>query len=66
MTEITGMDQDVVSMQDVFVFEKRGVGLNGRVLGRFHSTGVVPRFAEKIRTSGISLQPSIFDLSVDV
>lgn len=66
VTEITGMDQDVVSMQDVFAFEKRGVGLNGRVLGRFHSTGVMPRFAEKIRASGINIPQSSFDMTVDV
>jgi pilus assembly protein CpaF len=66
LTEITGMDEDVVSMQDVFLFEKRGVGLNGKVLGRFHATGVMPRFAEKIKASGITVSPSILDHSVDV
>jgi pilus assembly protein CpaF len=66
LTEITGMDEDVVSMQDVFLFEKRGIGLNGRVLGRFHATGVMPRFAEKIKASGISVSPSLLDLSVEV
>ncbi|HEX8924995.1 MAG TPA: ATPase, T2SS/T4P/T4SS family, partial [Terriglobales bacterium] len=66
VTEITGMDQDVVSMQDIFQFEKRGVSLNGRVLGRFHSSGVIPRFAEKIRASGIELPQSLFDSVVDV
>jgi pilus assembly protein CpaF len=66
LTEITGMDEDVVSMQDVFLFEKRGIGLNGRVLGRFHATGVMPRFAEKIKASGISVSPSLLDHSVEV
>jgi pilus assembly protein CpaF len=66
LTEITGMDEDVVSMQDVFLFERRGIGLNGRVLGRFHATGVMPRFAEKIKASGISVSPSLLDLSVEV
>jgi pilus assembly protein CpaF len=66
LTEITGMDEDVVSMQDVFLFEKRGVGLNGKVLGKFHATGVMPRFAEKIKASGITISPSILDHSVDV
>ncbi len=66
LTEITGMDEDVVSMQDVFLFEKRGIGLNGRVLGRFHATGVMPRFAEKIKSSGISVSPSLLDHSVEV
>ena len=66
LTEITGMDEDVVSMQDVFLFEKRGIGLNGRVLGRFHATGVMPRFAEKIKSSGITVSPSLLDHSVEV
>ncbi len=66
LTEITGMDEDVVSMQDVFLFERRGIGLNGRVLGRFQATGFVPRFTEKIKSSGISVSPSVLDLSVDV
>ncbi|MGA3128749.1 MAG: CpaF family protein [Candidatus Korobacteraceae bacterium] len=66
LSEITGMDQDVVSMQDVYRFEKRGIGINGRVLGRFYSTGVTPRFAEKIKASGIVVPPNLFDLSVEV
>jgi pilus assembly protein CpaF len=66
ISEITGMDQDVVSMQDVYRFEKRGIGVNGRVLGRFYSTGVTPRFAEKIVASGIALPSSLFDMSVEV
>jgi pilus assembly protein CpaF len=66
VSEITGMDMDVVSMQDIYRFEKRGVGINGRVLGRFYSTGVTPRFAEKIVASGIPLAPNLFDMSVEV
>ncbi len=66
LTEITGMDQDVVSMQDIFTYEKRGVGLNGRVLGRFFSTGIIPRFAEKIKASGIPLPTSVWDLNLEV
>jgi len=66
LSEITGMDQEVVSMQDVFCFEKRGIGINGRVLGRFYATGVTPRFAEKIAASGIPVPPSLFDMSIEV
>jgi pilus assembly protein CpaF len=66
LTEITGMDQEVVSMQDIYRFEKRGIGINGRVLGRFYSTGVTPRFAEKIVASGIPVSPSLFDMTVEV
>jgi pilus assembly protein CpaF len=66
LSEITGMDQDVVSMQDIYRFEKRGIGINGRVLGMFYSTGVTPRFADKIQASGIPVPPSLFDMSVSV
>jgi pilus assembly protein CpaF len=66
LTEITGMDEEVVSMQDVFLFEKRGVGPNGRVLGNFHATGIRPKFAEKLAASGIQLPAALFEHSVEV
>jgi pilus assembly protein CpaF len=65
-TEITGMNEEVVSMQDIFLFEKRGIGLNGRVLGRFYSTGVMPKFAEKLKASGVNIPANLFDHSVEV
>jgi len=65
-TEITGMDEDVVSMQDIFLFEKRGIGPGGKVMGRFHATGIRPKFAERLKTSGIALPASLFDHSVEV
>ena len=42
VTEITGMTGDVVAMQDIFIFEKLGIDVNGRVFGRFRATGVAP------------------------
>ena len=66
MTEITGMEDDVVSMQDVFVFEKQGVGPDGRVLGAFIPTGIRPKFAEKLKASGIVVPASMFEHSVSV
>jgi pilus assembly protein CpaF len=66
MTEITGMEDDVVSMQDVFVFEKQGVGPDGRVLGAFTPTGIRPKFAEKLKASGIAVPASMFEHSVSV
>ncbi|HEV2494045.1 MAG TPA: CpaF family protein [Terriglobia bacterium] len=66
LTEITGMDQDVVSMQDIFLFEKLGVGPGGKVLGRFSATGIRPKFAERLKTSGIALPSALFEHSVDV
>jgi pilus assembly protein CpaF len=65
-TEISGMDEDVVSMQDIFLFEKRGVAPGGRVLGRFHATGIRPKFAEKLKVSGINLPASLFEHSLEV
>lgn len=65
-TEIAGMDEDVVSMQDVFLFEKRGVAPGGRVLGRFAATGIRPKFAEKLKVSGINLPATLFEHSMEV
>ncbi len=61
VSEITGMEGNVVTMQDVFVFKRTGVGENGQVLGTFGSTGIRPRFLEKLRISGVELPPSTFD-----
>jgi pilus assembly protein CpaF len=66
VTEVAGINDDMVSTQDVFVFQKTGVGLNGRVLGRFTATGIRPAFMERLRTSGINLPPTLFSHSVDI
>jgi pilus assembly protein CpaF len=63
LAEITGMEGDVVSMQDIFVFRKRGTRDNGEVLGDFMPTGIRPKFAEKLMVAGISLPTSMFDVS---
>jgi pilus assembly protein CpaF len=65
-TEIAGMDEEVVSMQDIFLFEKRGVAPGGRVLGRFSATGIRPKFAEKLKVSGITLPATLFEHSMEV
>jgi len=61
ITEITGMEDDVVSMQDVFLFEKHGVSPDGRTLGTFTATGIRPKFAEKLKASGFDLPPNMFE-----
>jgi pilus assembly protein CpaF len=66
LSEITGMDEDVVSMQDIFVFEKQGIAPNGRVLGQFSATGIRPKFAEKLKASGISLPANLFEHVVQI
>ena len=60
ITEITGMEDEVVSMQDVFLFDKQGVSPDGRVLGNFVATGIRPKCAEKLAASGISLPTDFF------
>ena len=61
IAEITGMEADVVSMQDLFVFEKQGVSSDGRVLGTFNASGVRPRFAERLKAAGFDLPANMFD-----
>jgi len=66
LSEITGMEEDIVSMQDVFVFEKQGVSADGRVLGAFTATGIRPKFAERLKASGINVPGSWFDHSFTI
>src|SRR5215467_12411953 len=66
LSEITGMEEDIVSMQDVFVFEKQGVSPDGRVLGAFTATGIRPKFAERLKASGIAVPASWFEHSLSI
>lgn len=59
--EITGMESDVITMHEIFNFEQTGVGPDGTVLGRFHATGIRPKFMERLRTRGIMLPDELFD-----
>jgi pilus assembly protein CpaF len=59
IAEITGMEGDTVSMQDIFLFERTGMDANGKVMGRFRATGIRPRFAERLKAYGMQL-PAIF------
>jgi pilus assembly protein CpaF len=61
ITEITGIEHEVVTMQDIFLFEKRGVSKDGRVMGTFRATGIRPRFGEKLYASGITLPANLFE-----
>ncbi len=54
ISEITGTSGDIVSMQDLFLFERRGLGPGGAVMGRFFATGVVPKFDEQLKGRGNS------------
>jgi pilus assembly protein CpaF len=66
ITECLGMEGDVVTTQDIFVFERTGLTADGRVAGRFRPTGVRPKFAERIKAAGIDLSPNIFQNVVEV
>jgi pilus assembly protein CpaF len=66
ITELTGTSGDIISMQDIFLFEKKGLGLNGKVRGRFYATGVVPKFSEKLTAAGLPLPKGMLDHSLEV
>jgi pilus assembly protein CpaF len=59
--EITGMEGDIVTMQEIFTFEQTGVGADGAVLGHFRATGIRPKFVERLRTRGVAISEDIFD-----
>ena len=61
ITEVTGMEGEIITIQDIFVFEKRGLSPEGKVLGRFAATGIRPKFYEKLLAAGIRLRPDLFD-----
>ncbi len=61
IAEITGMEGEVVTMQDIFVFRKRGIRENGEVIGEFVPTGIRPKFSERLIVTGIQLPVSMFE-----
>jgi pilus assembly protein CpaF len=66
ISEITGSSADVISMQDIFLFEKRGLGPNGKVLGRFRATGIIPKFSEKLNDAGMPLAMNLLDMCQEI
>jgi len=66
ITEVTGMEGEVVTLQDIFVFEKRGLSPEGKVIGRFAATGIRPKFYEKLQAAGIRVSADLFDQVLDV
>jgi pilus assembly protein CpaF len=64
--EITGMEENVISMQEIFAFQKKGIGPNGRVQGAFVPSRIRPKFLEQLRTAGIFLPPSLFEKVTEV
>lgn len=61
MQEITGMEGDVISMQEIFTFEQKGVDKDGSVKGYFRATGIRPKFVDRLRVRGVTVQDEWFD-----
>jgi pilus assembly protein CpaF len=66
ISEITGMIDDSVAMQDIFTFDRSGIDEGGRVRGAFRATGVRPKFADRLATAGARLRPALFETRAEV
>ena len=66
ISEITGMEENVISMQEIFAFHRKGIGPDGRVIGVFQPSRIRPRFLERLRISGIMLPPELFERETPV
>lgn len=66
ISEITGMEENVISMQEIFIFRKKGIGAEGRVVGEFQPTRIRPKFLEQLRIAGIVFPPAMFETSMEV
>jgi pilus assembly protein CpaF len=61
VTELTGMEGEVITMQDLFLFERTGLGPDGRVRGRFRATGIRPKCSDRLASSGVHLPMEMFE-----
>ena len=61
VTEITGMEGEVISMQEVFRYERLGVQPDGKIIGRFNATGVRSHYSERFKQWGFNLPPAIYE-----
>jgi pilus assembly protein CpaF len=61
ISEVTGMEQDVITMQDIFVFDRVGLGKEGKVTGRFRATGIRPKCSPQLQASGFPLPMDMFE-----
>ena len=61
LSEITGMEGEMVTMQDIFYFEQTGIGETGEVLGRYRASGIRPKFLSRLKAYGVDISPAIFD-----
>ncbi len=66
ISEITGLEENIISMQDIFNFVRKGIGPDGRVMGSFQPSGIRPNFLDRLRVAGILLPAQLFERSVEV
>jgi pilus assembly protein CpaF len=66
VSEVTGMDSESITMQDIFVFDRRGIDENGKIRGAFRATGIRPQFAERMANAGARLRPALFESKTEV
>jgi pilus assembly protein CpaF len=66
ISEITGMDENIISMQEIFTFERKGIGANGKVVGTFKPSRIRPKFLDRIRVAGTILPSDLFERSMEV
>jgi pilus assembly protein CpaF len=66
ISEVTGMAEESIAMQDIFTFERTGIDESGKVRGAFRATGTRPQFAERLATSGARLRPALFETKAEV
>ncbi len=66
ISEITGMEGDIITLQDIFVLDRLGIDESGKVRGMFRATGIRPKFAERLATGGCRLRPGLFESRVEV
>ncbi|HZE26925.1 MAG TPA: CpaF family protein [Terriglobales bacterium] len=66
ISEIVGMEAEIITMQDIFVFDRLGIDEGGKVRGLFHATGIRPKFAERLATGGCRLRPALFESKMEV
>ena len=66
ISEVTGLDAESIAMQDIFIFERRGLDESGKVRGTFKATGTRPQFAERLAAAGTRLRPALFESKTEI
>jgi pilus assembly protein CpaF len=66
VTELTGIDSEMIALQDIFVFERHGIDESGKVRGTYKASGVRPRFADRLASAGCRLRPALFETFMEV